>query len=195
MPQNLLTAGIVNPLRFPVKELYSEVAAILNLSESRIEHIECWEYQLWVKIKGVGGKFVSYRRLRMWGEAVLEAIANCTTKAKLDELANLFRIEIDRYGKQYDPQILDKMRQVWGDRNQYLKAEEERLQPIREHQQAACKWQEGWLQIIPHCDSLEMLKIFVAEIQRQGTTFASVSGILDPIQQLYSARWQELAKV
>ncbi|MFW6359198.1 MAG: hypothetical protein ACOC0N_08325 [Chroococcales cyanobacterium] len=195
MIQNLLTAGVINPLRFPVKQLYSEVAAILNISESRIEYIEPWHYQLWVKIKGVGGKFVSYRRLQMWGNAVLEAIATCTTKARLDELANLFRIEIDRYGKQYDPKIIDRMRQVWGDRNQFLKAEEERLQPIKAQEEAAYSWQEGWLNIIPHCDSLEVLKIFVSEVQRQSSTFASVAGILQPIEQLYSARWQELAQV
>ncbi len=71
MTVNLIKAGLINPMQFPVRRVLQEVARVLNISTERIEVVGCCEYQLWVNIQGVGGRFVSYRRLPIWLDAAI----------------------------------------------------------------------------------------------------------------------------
>jgi len=192
MSQNLLTSGLINPFQFPVRQLLTETATILNISSERILEIQCWRYSLWVNIQGVGGKLVSYRRLPMWITATKKIIEDCTTLASLNDIAALLRTEIENYGKYYLSEAIEMLRQAWGKQSQAIKAEEARLQPIKAQQEAARMWQQSWMNILHYCGDIHTLKRLMEEILRQSDEFFNVPEVLTPIEALWAKRGQEL---
>ncbi|MFW6264120.1 MAG: hypothetical protein ACOC3E_01180 [Cyanobacteriota bacterium] len=192
MSQNLISSGVINPFLFPVTELYNQVAVILNISQNRIEHIETWKHQLWVKIKGVGGKFVSYRRLSLWMQQGIAAIGKCQSQAELEKLAALFRLELNAYGKQYSSEAIQQWRSVWWAKYQEIKAEAERLKPIQARLEEAEKWQESWRYLLACSRNCNALKRLATDIEEQREMFADVPDVINTVKALWQQRWEQL---
>ncbi len=195
MFQNLMTTGVVKPQQFPKQQVLTEVANLLNIAPHRILDIECWHYQLWINIDGVGSKFVSYRRLPLWIEAAKEAINNAKTQEELDSLASLLRGEIEFYRQYYAPMALDALRGAWKAHSEFLKAEAERLEPMRAHLESAYKWQQSWVNVLQYCQDIYSLQPLMNEIKRQSELFMNVDGVVESLEEEWSKRWRDLALV
>ena len=132
MSVNLITAGIVDPTAFSLDRVRLQVAAFLKVPFRQIERIECWRYQIWVKFAEGRGKFISYRHLPLWAEQGLTAIENCRDRAHLDELGEILQKEAAWYDKKdQESETVQKWREAWAKKSQYLRQEEERLKPMR----------------------------------------------------------------
>ena len=193
MGQNLINSGIINPQALPKKELIRQVAKYLGVAPNRIEKLELWKNQIWVNISGVGGKFISYRCLDVWIDGAIAAVAACQNRDELDYLGSIFRTEVEKYSHQYDKVALDKLRKAWGAKAKYITQEEKRLQPLREHQQAGKKWQEGWQQVLINCDSFSALQSLATEIERQSRKYDDLPEISQGMARIWQQRWQELS--
>ena len=194
MSENLIAAGIIDPAQLPLDRVRQEIATLLNISQQRIERVECWHYQIWVNIAGVGGKFLSYRRLPLWIEQAIAAIHRCSTRGSLKQLGEILRTEVQRYGQQYNPEVLQKLRQAWSQKSQNLREEEERFKPMLARQQAACEWQSSWQQVLRYCRDTNFLKLLAPELKRQSREFADLPEVVQAIEKLHQQRWRELTQ-
>ena len=198
MSQSLIKAGVVVPSQWPLARVWLEVATILGIAPRQIDRLEFWSHQIWVKIQNQKAIFISYRCLPLWKETGLNAIQSCSDRSSLDQLGELFNLEVKQYGSQYHPTVLEQWRSAWGEKAQQLKQqaqrqaeEEERLKPLRLRQQAYQQWQDSWQLILKYCHSLESLQTFAPELQRQTQEFADLPGS-ETAMQLWHQRWKEL---
>lgn len=98
----------------------STIARFLRIPKQLIVRVECWEYVLFVHRRDKGGRFISYRQLQEWQNAVACQIQNCST---LQQLCNLWRtIEQDeqKHNNQYRDKCIPFLRQIWAKRWQAL---------------------------------------------------------------------------
>lgn len=198
MSQNLIKAGVVVPSQWPVARVWLEVATTLSIAPRQIDRLEFWHNQIWVKIQNKKAIFISYRRLPLWKETGLDAIQSCCDRSSLDQLGELFSLEVKQYGTQYQPTVLEQWRSAWAEKAQQLKQkaqrqaeEEERLKPLRLRQQTYQQWQDSWKLILKYCHSLESLQTFAPELQRQSQEFADLPEA-ETAMQLWHQRWKEL---
>ena len=194
MSQNLITAGAIDPRQFPLDQVREQVAAFLKIPLNQIDRIECWQHQVWVKLVESRAKFISYRNLPLWIDQGLTAIKQCTSRPELDRLGEILRCERDWYDQHEMPQAVQPWRDAWAQQAQYLRDEDERLRPIRAHQQAGIEWQKAWEQVLHCCRDCRGLKRLAPEIQRQSQEFADLPEVMQAMQQLWSERWQELSE-
>ncbi len=192
MSGNLITAGAIDPAQLPVDQVRLEVAALLKIPLTQIEHLECWRHQIWVKIVAGRAQFVSYRQLPLWIEQGITAILNCSDRASLDQLGEIFRTEREWYDLHEQPEPVQQWRNAWAKQALYLREEEERLKPIRAHQQAGYEWQEAWGQVLRCCRDRKALERLASEIRRQSEEFADLPEVMQAMQKLWKERWQEL---
>ncbi|MCP2728840.1 hypothetical protein [Limnofasciculus baicalensis] len=192
MSVNLITAGIVNPTAFSVDRVRVQVAAFLKIPFRQIERIECWQHQIWVKFVEGRGKFISYRHLPLWVEQGIVAINNCQNRTSLDELGEILRTEREWYDTKAKPETLEKWREAWVKQSHHLREEEERLKPIRAHQEAGRQWLQAWGHVLQCCSESISLEELAPEIKRQAEAFADLPDILQGIDAVWQQRWQEL---
>lgn len=199
MSQNLITAGVIDPAKLPLDQVQIEVASILNILPQQIERLEYWPHQIWVKIVDSRAKLVSYRCLPLWIEAGLSVIARSGDRFSLDRLGEIFRIETQQYEDHYEPEAVQQWRNAWAKQAQRIReaesrraAEEERLRPIRAHQQAGKEWQEGWRQVLRYCRNCESLELLAPEMKKQSEEFADLPEVIGAITLMWYQRWQEL---
>lgn len=193
MCQNLITAGVVDPAQLPLDQVCLEVAIVLKTSVDQIERLECWPNQIWVKLVEAPARFVSYRSLPLWIKQGLAAIERCTSRASLDQVGELLRTEREWY-EQEKPEAVQPWRNAWAQQAQHLREEEERLKPIRAHQEAGVEWQKAWQRILRHCLDCTSLERLAPEIKRQSQDFADLPDVIQAMQQLWHQRWQELTQ-
>jgi hypothetical protein len=193
MSQNLITAGILNPAKLPLEQICQQVATVLKISLKQIERLECWQHQIWVKLVGTKAKLISYRSLPLWIEQGLNAIKDCTSRDQLDELGKILRTERDWYEAHQQPEAVQPWREAWSEQAQYLREEEERLQPYQAHQQAASDWQKAWSQILSCCQNCSGLQSLAPEIKQQSQEFADLPEVMQAMQQLWEQRSSELS--
>ncbi len=194
MSQNLITSGVIDPRQLPLDQIRQQVATFLNICLNQIERIECWQHQIWVKLVESRAKFISYRSLPLWIEQGLAAIKHCTSRPSLDQLGEILRSERDWYDQHDQPQAVQPWRDAWAQQAQDLREEEERLKPIRAHQQAGMEWHKAWEQVLHCCRDCTGLKRLAPEIQRQSQEFANLPEVMQAMQQLWNERWQELSE-
>jgi hypothetical protein len=191
MSLNLIQAQLINPFQFSRDRLLTDVAKVLRITEERIENVVPYAYQLWVHIKGVGGKFVSYRRLGIWLDAAIAAIKRCTNLKSLQELGDIFLFESKRYKKQYEEQTIQALRDAWREKQIELR--------IREistaHQQEAQQWRSNWQGIVDRCNDREFLKYTMSEIHRQRQQFVDFPDVVASVERICFNRWNELTKI
>lgn len=195
MSQNLITAGFINPEQLPIDKIRQQVATFLKISPNQIERIECWKHQIWVKLVESRAKFLSYRCLPLWIEQGLAVIKDCTSRPSLDKLGEILRTEREWYDEQKMPDAVQPWRDAWAQQAQFLRQEEERLQPLHEHQQAGVDWYEAWQQVLYCCRDFSGLERLFPEVQQQSQEFADLPEVIQAMQQLWDKRWQELQKV
>ncbi|MEL7038144.1 MAG: hypothetical protein AAFO04_21385 [Cyanobacteria bacterium J06592_8] len=191
MSKNLITAGIIIPAQWPLARVWLEVAAWLGIAPRQIEHLELWPHQIWVKIIGAGAIFVSYRCLPLWIEQGLEAISECSDRDCLNQLGEIFSQEVKRYEPHYKPVAVEEWRLAWSQKAKQLRIDEERLKPLREHQQACQQWQEGWQQVLRYCRSLESLEQLASEIKAQTQEFEDLPES-ETVMKFWQQRKQEI---
>ena len=194
MSQNLITSGVIDPRQLPLEEIRQQVATFLNVPLNQIERLECWRHQIWVKLVESRAKFISYRSLPLWIEQGLAAVKRCTSRPSLDQLGEILRSERDWYDQHEMHQAVQPWRDAWAQQAQYFREEEERLKPIRDHQQAGVEWRKAWEQVLRCCIDCTGLKRLAPEIQRQSQEFADLPEVMQAMQQLWHQRWQELTQ-
>jgi hypothetical protein len=192
MSQNLITAGFIDPGQLPLDQVRQQVATFLNVSLNQIDRIECWKHQIWVKLVASRAKFISYRSLPLWIEQGLAVVKHCTSRLSLDQLGEILRTERDWYDQHEMPLAVQPWRDAWAQQAQHLREEEERLQPIRAHQQAGIEWQRAWQQVLHCCRDFSGLERLAPEIKQQSREFADLPEVMQSMQQLWNQRWQEL---
>ncbi|MGC1395548.1 MAG: hypothetical protein WA828_14795 [Coleofasciculaceae cyanobacterium] len=193
MSKNLITSKIINPAKLPLEQVRQQVATLLKIALKQIECIECWQHQIWVKLVGTKAKLVSYRSLPLWLEQGLNAIKNCTSRTQLDELGEILKTERDWYEAHQQPEAVQPWRNAWSEQAQYLREEEERLQPYQAHQQAGSNWQKAWAQILDCCRNFTGLQSLALEIKQQSQDFADLPEVMQTMQQLWEQRSSELS--
>ncbi|MGF1490991.1 MAG: hypothetical protein ACFBSC_00755 [Microcoleaceae cyanobacterium] len=200
MSQNLLSSGIIDPAQWPLARVWLEISSLLDIAPRHIEDLELWAAQIRVQIAGTKGRFVSYRRLPLWAESGVEAVQRCHDRVSLENLGELFRLDIQRYSHHYSTETIEQWRLVWKNRAEQLKIEAlrsareaERLRPVRERQQAYQRWQESWRYILTYCVSFESLERLAVELEAQSQEFEDFSSEQD-VKQLWRQRWQELSQ-
>ncbi|VXD21781.1 hypothetical protein [Planktothrix paucivesiculata] len=198
MSHNLIQAGVIVPSQWPLARVWLEVATLLSIAPRNIERLEFWQHQIWVKIEQKKAIFVSYRRLPLWKETGLDAIKNCSDRPYLDQLGEMLSLEVKQYPTQYESSILEAWRSAWAQKSQQLKLEaqrqaqeEERLRPLRERQQAAQQWHDGWKTILRYCNSFDGLERLAPELKQQSQEFADLPQG-ETAMELWHQRWQEL---
>jgi hypothetical protein len=74
-----------------------QIAKHLKISQERILNWQKWHNVLWVHIQGLGGYFVSYRKLEQWIAACRTLIRFCPNLEALDALWSVILQEAKRY--------------------------------------------------------------------------------------------------
>ena len=193
MNLNLIQFGAIVPQNISLSYIAQQVAFSLSIPTSRILRLEYWQHQLWIHISGIGGRIFSYRRLPAWISQAITAIKNCTTLEQLQQLGTVFNLENQRFKQYYGSENMEKLRQTWSEQREDLQKQEEKMKPIREHQQAAKEWLESWHKIIQRCQSAESLKVLATEIKAQSVEFEDLPEIMAQMKEICEQRWQELS--
>lgn len=123
-----------------------------------------WAHMCLIVVEGVGGRFVSYRVLRCWMEAVIELLTKCANWQILQELIEATEWEL----KHYDyPDTHRQQLQV------VLVKQKARLKQLRE----AWQWARGWERVIKNClveQSLNMAQRLFKEQKSQFEEYPEV---------------------
>lgn len=85
----------INPQTFVIT--LRQIAKHLKISQERILNWQKWHNVLWVHIHGLGGYFVSYRKLEQWIAACRTLIRFCQNLEGLDALWSVILQEAERY--------------------------------------------------------------------------------------------------
>ena len=93
-----------------------QVAKYLGINPRRIIKFQKWYNVLWVHIEGVGGRFVSYRKLEQWISACCGLINRCGTIKSLQNLWGMINAEYERYTQTG----FARLETVWRQRYDYL---------------------------------------------------------------------------
>ncbi|MBD2102963.1 hypothetical protein [Leptolyngbya sp. FACHB-261] len=99
----------INPHQFQLQ--LSDIASYLGIPANLILRFEQWANVLFVHRQDRGGQFISYRQLRQWLQACIQAIHHCKTHQNLQELGQIFKAEFQRFA--YPADIIAYLRQLW----------------------------------------------------------------------------------
>ncbi|HAX77967.1 MAG TPA: hypothetical protein DCY88_19640 [Cyanobacteria bacterium UBA11372] len=111
----------INPKTFVIS--LRQIAKLLKISQERILNWEKWHNVLWVHIEGVGGYFVSYRKLEQWIAACQTSIGSCRNLDALNELGHLILQEAQRYTQE----ALSRLEALWQKRYADLCSRQQKL--------------------------------------------------------------------
>ena len=78
------------------------IAQLLKIPRHLIVRVECWAYVVFVHRTDKGGRFISYRQLRQWRNAVGYQIQKCISWQQLRSLWLAIEDDYKRHNKQYD---------------------------------------------------------------------------------------------
>jgi len=109
----------INPQSFVIT--LRQIAKHLKIKSSRILNWEKWHNVLWVHIQGLGGYFVSYRKLEQWIAACRSLIYFCPNLPVLNALWSIIRQEAERYTKE----ALSRLEVIWQQRYDYLSSRQQ----------------------------------------------------------------------
>lgn len=100
----------INPRTFVIT--IRQIAKHLQIKQERILNWEKWHNVLWVHIEGLGGYFVSYRKLEQWIAACRTLIRCCSN---LNTLSALWQ-SILRETQRYTQEALSRLEAIWQQR-------------------------------------------------------------------------------
>ncbi len=101
----------INPQTFVIT--LRQIAKHLKISQERILNWEKWQNVLWVDIQGLGGYFVSYRKLEQWIAACRTLIRFCPNLEALNALWSAILKEAERYTKE----AIAQLESIWQQRH------------------------------------------------------------------------------
>jgi hypothetical protein len=104
----------INPQTFVIT--LRQLAKHLELNPERILNWEKWHNVLWVHIEGLGGYFISYRKLEQWIAACRTLIRFCPTLEALNDLWSVILQESQRYIEE----AFSRLEAMWQQRQNYL---------------------------------------------------------------------------
>ncbi len=100
----------INPQTFVIT--LKQIAKHLKINPERILNWQKWHNILWVHIEGLGGYFISYRKLEQW-------IAACRTllhySPNLNALNTLWQ-SIKKEAQRYTEEALSRLEAIWQQR-------------------------------------------------------------------------------
>ena len=187
--------NIIQPHNFSLQTIRDGIARATNTVGSKIIKIEYWQHTLWVNVEGRGARLMSYRILPAWLQQLAFAIRDCTNLDQLWELGCTFNDEFINLKQYYTEEYKEELRVIWANQREILRAEEERLRQMREHQQKASKWLEMWQNMITHCQSVSSLQYLYPEMERQSKEFVDLPEILTQLLNFYQQNWRKVSNV
>jgi hypothetical protein len=98
----------------------STIARFLRIPKQLIVRVECWEYVIFIHRLDKGGRFISYRKLREWQNAVACQIQNCATLQQLQNLWQIIEEDEQKHKNQYSEELIPFLRQLGTKRRQAL---------------------------------------------------------------------------
>ncbi|NEO32883.1 MAG: hypothetical protein F6K36_21155 [Symploca sp. SIO3C6] len=104
----------INPQTFVIT--LRQIAKLLKIDPRRILDWEKWHNVLWVHIQGLGGYFVSYRKLEQWIVACSTLVSFCLNLDVLDAVWSMILREAQRYTED----SLSRLEVIWQQRYKYL---------------------------------------------------------------------------
>ena len=90
----------------------NQIAKHLKISPERILNWEKWHNILWVHIEGLGGYFISYRKLEQWIATCRILIRFCPNLEALNGIWSLILQEAQRYTYE----ALSRLEAIWQQR-------------------------------------------------------------------------------
>ena len=100
----------INPKTFVIT--LRQIAKHLKINKERILNWEKWHNVLWIHIQGLGGYFVSYRKLEQWIAACRALIRCCPNLNALNTLWQSILQEAQRYPED----ALSRLEAIWQQR-------------------------------------------------------------------------------
>jgi hypothetical protein len=100
----------INPKTFVIT--LRQIAKHLKINQERILNWEKWHNVLWIHIQGLGGYFVSYRKLEQWIAACRTLIRYCPNLNTLNDLWQSILQEAQRYTED----ALSRLEAIWQQR-------------------------------------------------------------------------------
>ncbi len=110
----------INPQTFVIT--LRQIAKHLKISQERILNWEKWHNVLWVHIRGLGGYFISYRKLEQWLAACRTLIRGCYQLSTLDALWSAILQEASRYTED----AITQLETIWQQRYTHLLSRQNR---------------------------------------------------------------------
>jgi hypothetical protein len=104
----------INPQTFVIT--LKQIAKHLKIHPERILNWEKWHNVLWVQIQGLGGYFISYRKLEQWIAACRTRIHFCSNL----EALNALWVMILQEAKRYTEDAITRLEAIWKQRYIYL---------------------------------------------------------------------------
>jgi hypothetical protein len=103
----------INPETFVITR--RQLAKYLKTNPSRVWRWEKWMHVLWVHIEGIGGYFISYRKLEQWVAACCTLIRSCRNLEALAAVWSAIKQEAGRYTENAIAQLsqLHEQRQAY----------------------------------------------------------------------------------
>ena len=109
----------INPQTFVIT--LRQIAKHLKIKQERILNWDKWHNVLWVHIRGLGGYFVSYRKLEQWIAACRTLIHFCQNLPALNALWSLILQEAERYTEE----AIARIEVIWEQRYTYLSSRQQ----------------------------------------------------------------------
>ncbi len=104
----------INPQTFVIT--LKQIAKHLKIKPERILNWEKWQHILWVHIEGLGGYFISYRKLEQWIAACRTLIRFCSNLETLNALWSAILQEAERYTEE----AFSRLEAIWQQRQTNL---------------------------------------------------------------------------
>lgn len=77
----------------------------MGVTSSTIRRWEKWKHILWVHVEGIGGYFISYRKLEQWIAACCTLIRSCRDLKALAVVWSAIKREAERYTEEANAAI------------------------------------------------------------------------------------------
>jgi uncharacterized protein YneF (UPF0154 family) len=104
----------INPKTFVITR--RQLAKYLKTNPSRVWRSLKWKHVLWVHIEGIGGYFISYRKLEQWVAACCTLIRSCRDFKAL----KLVWSAIEREAERYTEEAYARLSEIYEQRQAYL---------------------------------------------------------------------------
>jgi len=89
------------------------IAQLLKIPRHLILRVECWGYVVFVHRTDKGGRFISYRQLQQWRNAVAYQIQKCISWQQLRSLWLAIEDDYKRHNKHYDDEHYPFLCKIW----------------------------------------------------------------------------------